>query len=765
MPERNEVAALLEQLQRGAAAGRGAGDALSAADPTTAATALRELRAQGGPTLQRVTQLAGGAVERVFGRGSAARPLSAELAARLSPHVGPQATRTARVHTDAAAELVTDAHHARALTVGTDIYFARGEYAPGTARGDELLVHELTHVAQGQRGELTRAAAKGLTGGTNLDPSEAEADLRARLAVVELHAPQGAAPALAAPTGQPTSDGARAAKLAAQRQRLALATQPGQPLAASAAPPSASAQPPVAHAPPAMKSAPTPVSSGNAYVDTFQAPPSKQALELWGTAGGKATTQAATEQAKFDAALPPMPIALDGSEPKGGKAGAPAGKASAKPPVAGARPPAARPAPTPAAPAVTTGAAAAQAFQPSADKAQLKADGQKVINNLPTTSPDVKTDPGPAPVTDLAGQGDPVRAVGDQQHAISEGAKALDTEKTKIVSGKGAAQVQPAKVDEKLAVPKVAAGGALPALPVVDGMAKFKKWNLPTDAQGAFDAVSKPKMDGHLAEAKAKMTQAEVKRDTERNKAVNDAQSKVQKANTDADKQQQAKVAETRTQITNKQASTLVKQENEVKKLDQQSGDKKKGTISKIDSRIQADQSKVESDYKDATKQAEAKKKTGEADAEKKKKEAQDKANKDKSWWDKAVDTVCDDIKAIGDAIDHALEAIGHAIGQLLDAVKDAACKLIDAARDFVCAALTEFGDWLKSAVTALIGSVLPQLAAELNALIDSAVNRAKQAVNAIADGLKAAVTALCDGLKGAIEAAIAVFRAAVQAA
>src|SRR5205823_733063 len=32
------------------------------------------------------------------------------------------------------------------------------------APGDELLTHELTHVAQGQRGKLMRAAAKGLGG-------------------------------------------------------------------------------------------------------------------------------------------------------------------------------------------------------------------------------------------------------------------------------------------------------------------------------------------------------------------------------------------------------------------------------------------------------------------------------------------------------------------------------------------------------------------------------------------------------------------------
>lgn len=54
-----------------------------------------------------------------------------------------------RIHTDAAAASRADAVGARAVTVGRDVYFAAGEYSPGTREGDRLLAHELTHVAQG----------------------------------------------------------------------------------------------------------------------------------------------------------------------------------------------------------------------------------------------------------------------------------------------------------------------------------------------------------------------------------------------------------------------------------------------------------------------------------------------------------------------------------------------------------------------------------------------------------------------------------------
>ncbi len=62
------------------------------------------------------------------------------------------AREQARVHTDAGAHTLSAALHANAVTLGRDIYFAPGRYAPGTPAGDRLLAHELTHVAQ-QQGE------------------------------------------------------------------------------------------------------------------------------------------------------------------------------------------------------------------------------------------------------------------------------------------------------------------------------------------------------------------------------------------------------------------------------------------------------------------------------------------------------------------------------------------------------------------------------------------------------------------------------------
>jgi hypothetical protein len=56
-----------------------------------------------------------------------------------------------RVHTDDQANALASSVSARAFTTGADVYFAKGEYSPGSSDGQELLAHELTHVVQ-QRG-------------------------------------------------------------------------------------------------------------------------------------------------------------------------------------------------------------------------------------------------------------------------------------------------------------------------------------------------------------------------------------------------------------------------------------------------------------------------------------------------------------------------------------------------------------------------------------------------------------------------------------
>jgi len=64
-----------------------------------------------------------------------------------------------RVHTGTDAERLADDIDALAFTHGRHIYFSTGAYAPGTAAGDRLLAHELTHVVQQSGGLATSGPA------------------------------------------------------------------------------------------------------------------------------------------------------------------------------------------------------------------------------------------------------------------------------------------------------------------------------------------------------------------------------------------------------------------------------------------------------------------------------------------------------------------------------------------------------------------------------------------------------------------------------
>jgi len=87
------------------------------------------------------------AIAAVRGSGN---PLDHGAAGRLGAAYG-DSLADVRVHADDHADALASAVSARAFTVGPDIFFASGEYRPGTRSGDELLAHEVAHVVQ-QRG-------------------------------------------------------------------------------------------------------------------------------------------------------------------------------------------------------------------------------------------------------------------------------------------------------------------------------------------------------------------------------------------------------------------------------------------------------------------------------------------------------------------------------------------------------------------------------------------------------------------------------------
>ena len=85
------------------------------------------------------------AAARAVSSGGA--PLSPGLRAYFEPRFGRDLSHV-RVHTNAGAASAARDIGARAYTLGSDIAFATGEYAPASPAGRQLVAHELAHVAQ-----------------------------------------------------------------------------------------------------------------------------------------------------------------------------------------------------------------------------------------------------------------------------------------------------------------------------------------------------------------------------------------------------------------------------------------------------------------------------------------------------------------------------------------------------------------------------------------------------------------------------------------
>jgi hypothetical protein len=103
----------------------------------------RAIRTKPAPGF-RASQGMGDAAVAVATGGS---PLPTASRAYFEPRFGHDLS-SVRIHTHDRAASAARAINARAFTLGRDIAFAPGEYAPETLAGRQLLAHELAHVAQ-----------------------------------------------------------------------------------------------------------------------------------------------------------------------------------------------------------------------------------------------------------------------------------------------------------------------------------------------------------------------------------------------------------------------------------------------------------------------------------------------------------------------------------------------------------------------------------------------------------------------------------------
>ena len=124
----------------------GGGDEAIRHTPADGITPFFQRGMQAGDDAADVLPAVADRIESMRGGG---RPLDASIRVFMEPRFG-HSFAAVRVHADPAAADLAHSVGARAFTVGRDIFFADGEYRPGSSDAHLLLAHELTHTIQQQ---------------------------------------------------------------------------------------------------------------------------------------------------------------------------------------------------------------------------------------------------------------------------------------------------------------------------------------------------------------------------------------------------------------------------------------------------------------------------------------------------------------------------------------------------------------------------------------------------------------------------------------
>ncbi len=137
-------------------------------------------------------------VDRVL--AGSGRPLDTTLQQDMGQRFGHDFSRV-RVHSGGAAEQSAREVNAHAYTVGHNIVFGAGQFAPRTNTGRRLLAHELTHVVQQSGGAGMRAGQSDERRGRNMSISAQPTNIIARQSSpsADAEAPQSVKGADAAP--------------------------------------------------------------------------------------------------------------------------------------------------------------------------------------------------------------------------------------------------------------------------------------------------------------------------------------------------------------------------------------------------------------------------------------------------------------------------------------------------------------------------------------------------------------------------------------
>lgn len=100
--------------------------------------------------------------ERIENARSGGSALEPGVQQQMENHMGADFSNV-RIHTNAESDSLNREMSAKAFTTGSDVFFAGGQYNPGSSEGQHLIAHELTHVVQQNSGIQRASVISGIS--------------------------------------------------------------------------------------------------------------------------------------------------------------------------------------------------------------------------------------------------------------------------------------------------------------------------------------------------------------------------------------------------------------------------------------------------------------------------------------------------------------------------------------------------------------------------------------------------------------------------
>lgn len=722
-------------------------------------------------------------VERALdGARGGGHPLDPGTRAFFEPRLGVELAGV-RVHTGPEAARAAGVLGARAFTRGDHIWFAAGEYAPGTDAGRRLMAHELAHTLQ-QRGGGPGTAVPAVQR-TPAAPSWSGGGGTA-LADPPSTAPSWSpSPGSAAPPASPPASAATAAATPAPSAAPAPSST-ASPSTAPAAPAAVSASPaaaPAADAPAAEGAAAegTPA-EGTAEVGAAaegggtpgemlrslgSVPPSALAagVSRVSTASAQAHASARAELAADPPSMeqptgmaPVAPAAAEGEA-----TAVPRGQAPELPPGGPAHaraPETAVPEPGQPVPGSTQPVAVAEPVEQEEGGwfDWLVGAVRRFTRSLPTHDPALSTSAGPRPRVDTSGDADRARADRQRDDSQAEVAARRADADAAVDGDFGVGGIAPTVTPGTLRG-RVGTGTGEGAQASAGAAAPEGRGEVDPVVRAGVDRAAAGHVAGQVDAAAAREEAERTQRDADQRSEREATRASIQREESRVRQEQLSARGGAASAVDGRRDAWRKENRAAEEHYTTASTEQRRGLDTRVDGEIARAEGAGETELSNAEQRAERERLRVEAEAERKRREAE---NQPRSFWQRARGAVSAFFDRLRRAVTALFEGLRSFVRGVISAAKRLVAGFIEAARRLVVGFIRAFGEALK-VIASVALAAFPETAARARDWIDRRVEDAVEVVNRAADALRDFAMAALDALGAALDFILAVYQRAYE--